>query len=385
MSNKSYAGMLASATIDEKPIRVKDWPTEAMIRRGNLYCTPQQMATFYDQRTISQLASDNGSPSGKSCLQQVLDSAADELETHLRGRVELPIKGEIPGILTKWVAVKSASTLFARRSERPESVIADDAWANNWIAMFVDGRVTLPKPKPAAVDLDAALEYAACPFPRESMVGNLPDAMANVNAQDLAVTVNQLQRDAFAFMAKYDCRATALKIKLPNWMEGPASVAFRTGADEGNRTSSISTMVVKKLLYSKAHQDPSRACEYWIEGGGVLCRIISVGGWESTSTEQQLPQAMGIKHEQQVRDSVERLREEMIQATQGAKDDGRLALAMLKREPAIPFPSGCVESVTWQQWKAEWDAASPADRSKYMRNGKQVPRRRHWLRRLIGV
>lgn len=107
-----------------------------------------------------------------------------------------------------------------------------------------------------------------------TIVGSLPATMAGVMAQDLCVTVTQLQRDVFSFMADCDCLATDLIVKLPNRLEGYTRAAFRI---PGDTFGNFAPMMVKSILHSKSRDGLEYETEYWFEANGVLCRVIPAG------------------------------------------------------------------------------------------------------------
>jgi phage gp36-like protein len=50
-----------------------------------------------------------------------------------------------PKVLTRWVASRTAGTLFGRRADIPDNVRAEATWADRWIERLEDGKVSLPK------------------------------------------------------------------------------------------------------------------------------------------------------------------------------------------------------------------------------------------------
>ena len=50
-----------------------------------------------------------------------------------------------PKVLTKWVAARTAETLYGRRVDVPDGVRKDIEWANDWIEKLRMGEVSLPK------------------------------------------------------------------------------------------------------------------------------------------------------------------------------------------------------------------------------------------------
>lgn len=51
---------------------------------------------------------------------------------------------QIPFILKKWVCAKAAESMFARRSDMPEQIRQQVAWADKWATDFIGRRVSIP-------------------------------------------------------------------------------------------------------------------------------------------------------------------------------------------------------------------------------------------------
>ena len=112
---------------------------------ANPYCTIAQLSWFFDSRMAGMLANDaNTGIADTDKLQGILDSVASELESHLFGRVSLPLSF-IPPVLTEWVAIRAADRLYGRRSDGPNKIAADVQWAKEWIEKFDRGQISLPR------------------------------------------------------------------------------------------------------------------------------------------------------------------------------------------------------------------------------------------------
>ena len=110
---------------------------------ANAYCTLSQLTDFYDERTLGMLSNDqNVRAADEDRIQSLLDVAASELDSYLDGRFS--IVPPIPVVLTRWVAVRTAAFLFARRNERPKQFDADETWMTQWMNDLINGRARLP-------------------------------------------------------------------------------------------------------------------------------------------------------------------------------------------------------------------------------------------------
>ncbi len=108
------------------------------------YCSIAQLGSFVDTRTLTQLSGDDNSVTANNAnLQTLLDAAASELDSHLAGRIAMPL-ASVPPMLTRWVAIKTIDRLYGRRVDRPKSLAADLQWCDDWIADFEAGRISLP-------------------------------------------------------------------------------------------------------------------------------------------------------------------------------------------------------------------------------------------------
>jgi phage gp36-like protein len=107
----------------------------------NPYCQISDLYSRFDQRTIAQLSNDNNSGiSVNANIQNILDDAAAELESHIAGRYGLPL----PNTLTRWVAAVAVQRLYARRADLPAGVAAEIDWADKWIDLLDMGKISLP-------------------------------------------------------------------------------------------------------------------------------------------------------------------------------------------------------------------------------------------------
>ena len=110
---------------------------------SNVYCDVPTFCALYDVRTMAQLSNDDDVPEATvATIQTILDMEASELDSYLTGRYGLPLVSP-PGVLSKWVAAKTAGRLFARRNDKPKQVEADEAWAAEFLKNLMDGRIGL--------------------------------------------------------------------------------------------------------------------------------------------------------------------------------------------------------------------------------------------------
>lgn len=110
---------------------------------SNAYCTITQLGYFLDTRSTGQLGNDTNTTTADTTITQTaLDTSASELESHLRGRVTLPLT-TVPTVLTRWVAVKASEILYGRRGDLPKQVKAAIDWADQWVKDFDAGIVSI--------------------------------------------------------------------------------------------------------------------------------------------------------------------------------------------------------------------------------------------------
>ncbi len=111
---------------------------------ANPYCDLIKLAWFLDTRSFGMLGNDvNATTNADTTIAQgQLDAAAGELESHLSGRVTLPLTS-VPLVLTRWVAVKAAETFYGRRGDLPKQVKSAVDWADQWIKDFDAGRTSI--------------------------------------------------------------------------------------------------------------------------------------------------------------------------------------------------------------------------------------------------
>lgn len=111
---------------------------------ANIYCDLNQLKTYYDGRTISQLSGDQDDGSQvDAVLETLLDTAGTELDSVLAGRYSVAASA-VPAILTRWVAVKAMGMAFDRRSVKHEGVAANVEWADKFADNLMARKVNLP-------------------------------------------------------------------------------------------------------------------------------------------------------------------------------------------------------------------------------------------------
>lgn len=110
---------------------------------ANDYCSVSQFIDLFDVRTMGMLSNDaNSRTPDTDRIQRLLDLTASELESYLTGIYSLPLS-TVPGVLTRWVAVKTAAILFGRRSDKPKELNDDEQWANKFVEQLVKGTIGL--------------------------------------------------------------------------------------------------------------------------------------------------------------------------------------------------------------------------------------------------
>lgn len=106
------------------------------------------MSRYADLRTIGGLSNDNGSRQPDSVnLQQLLDSAAGELESSLTGRYAIPIltpSGTVPTVLTQWVAVHAYAAAYRRRADMPRGLAEEVNRLDEWLQKVMDRKAGIP-------------------------------------------------------------------------------------------------------------------------------------------------------------------------------------------------------------------------------------------------
>lgn len=111
---------------------------------ANPYCDIDKLGWFIDTRSVGMLGNDQGASTNTdpTKLQGLLDTAASELESHLSGRVPLPISSP-PLVLTRVTAGKTAEMLYLRRGNAPKGIKELIDWATGWLKDFDEGRVSI--------------------------------------------------------------------------------------------------------------------------------------------------------------------------------------------------------------------------------------------------
>jgi|SRR6185437_8034791 len=112
----------------------------------NAYCTVDQVMLMYDLRTVLDLSGDDNRHEGQApTLQFLLDMQASELDSVIQGRYgSVPLAGELPLILTKWVGVTGCRRFFARRNDEPPQLKSDAEWADQWMEALMDNKIGIP-------------------------------------------------------------------------------------------------------------------------------------------------------------------------------------------------------------------------------------------------
>lgn len=416
MSNKSYIGMLSSITADGKPVDVE--PTSQVADIPHRYAVEQGPfgRVIKMQGTVPDMDGVPACPPGfrrlsnefQHCLGGPIEFTFTDIENDKSiGQANPMMRLYDPSTYPKhtYDPVEVIRKLKAKRQHKPKA-----NWANPLNG--VDGE-QFDDALDAACDevwgekgIPPEVDYYAqsFPFPRPSMEGNLPATMELVMAQDLCVTANQLQRDAIAFQRKCDCRASDMKIKVPNCMSVYARLAFSAPPEipygrgvEG----SFAPIIVGSVLFSKSHADPNRQTEYWIEGGGVLCRILPAGtliempgnptfcyapnGEVYSVRLDRDGEITRVPVTPEEREVAERLRLKRI------ADSVRCENAITI--PAPPQPMKWQPAMVDGPSQSEWDAMGSEDRRQYVseeltKRGHRVerpPKRRGWLRKIGGL
>ena len=132
---------------------------------ANAYCSITQFGWFFDVRQAGMLANDTASAiPDNATLQAMLDSGASELDSHLAGRVALPITSP-PLILARLTAAMTVQALYLRRTDVPKGAKALIDWMTDWIKLFDSGKVSIPAnprmtPSPKSLCSDRAIDSA---------------------------------------------------------------------------------------------------------------------------------------------------------------------------------------------------------------------------------
>jgi hypothetical protein len=102
---------------------------------ANPYLDYTGFGSFFDTRIVPQLSrDDNGTTVGApdtALVDDLLDTAADEVETALSGAYAAPIvnsAGQVPKMMKRLVASKTIQMLYSRRADAPDWVEREEAW-----------------------------------------------------------------------------------------------------------------------------------------------------------------------------------------------------------------------------------------------------------------
>lgn len=110
---------------------------------SNVFCQYSDLAVLYDNRTLSQLSSDDdGGALTQATIDTIIDTAASELDSILAGRYSVTA-GNVPKVLTRWVAAKAMGMALMRRNKTSDAVAADCKWADDWADKLISRKINL--------------------------------------------------------------------------------------------------------------------------------------------------------------------------------------------------------------------------------------------------
>lgn len=110
---------------------------------SNIYTTEAQLKLYFDVRTLAQLSGDQDDGSEMvATVEALLDTAGSELDTILQGRYSVTA-GNVPAILTRWVAVKAMGMLMLRRNKQNDAIKGDLEWADKFADNIIARKVNL--------------------------------------------------------------------------------------------------------------------------------------------------------------------------------------------------------------------------------------------------
>lgn len=110
---------------------------------SNIYTTYADLAIFYDARTLAQLSADDDSGAlTQATVEAIIDTAASELDSILAGRYSVTA-GNVPKVLTRWVAAKAMGMALMRRNKTSDAVKEDCEWADDWADKLIARKINL--------------------------------------------------------------------------------------------------------------------------------------------------------------------------------------------------------------------------------------------------
>ena len=78
----------------------------------------------------------------QATIEAILDTAASELDSVVQGRYSITA-GNVPAVLTRWVAVKAMAMCLMRRNKMSEAVQKDCEWADKFSDGLISRKVNL--------------------------------------------------------------------------------------------------------------------------------------------------------------------------------------------------------------------------------------------------
>ena len=115
---------------------------------SNAYITIAQFESYFDVRQVAQLSGDSNSRVAvDSVIQDLLDTAASEVESALTGRYALPVldsTGAVPLVLRKAVAMFAVYNHYLRRGSVPDGIRAEVEAIRAWLQKVIDREVGIP-------------------------------------------------------------------------------------------------------------------------------------------------------------------------------------------------------------------------------------------------
>jgi len=110
---------------------------------SNIYTTYADLIVLYDERTIAQVSGDQDSGAlSQATIETIIDTAASELDSILEGRYSVTA-GNVPKVLTRWVAAKAMGMALMRRNKTSDAVKEDCKWADDWADKLIARKINL--------------------------------------------------------------------------------------------------------------------------------------------------------------------------------------------------------------------------------------------------
>jgi hypothetical protein len=206
---------------------------------------------------------------------------------------------------------------------------------------------------------------------RKTIIGNLPGTFTGVQAMEPSYVATLINRDVSAFQKEYGVRIEEITLKVPFGLDHAAHLAFRSNG---------SMPRVRAILCAKPRDEMAWPTEYWIEGGGVLCKVEPCGSKDFSAT-MVIPKDAIFAGEAETKEAVRKiadsLRGESIvrlpDRLWGTTTYAPMATPEDQARIIMAAPPDWDEKV-WQNWRRRWNAATPEQRAASATNPDAIPK-----------